>query len=151
MPKETIVMEIEAPCETVFDLIHDYNQRLKWDSMLSKAFILGDAQAAGKGVRTRCVGKWSSGKLALETEYVNFERGRIAAVKLTGRTPFFAHFAASIRHEPVTETRSRVIYVYSFRAGPKALAFLLEPIMNVFLRSETKARLQSLRDFLERE
>jgi hypothetical protein len=86
----------------------------------------------------------------METVYVNFNRGRVAAVKLVNRAPFIENFAATIRHEAVTEARSRVIYTYSFRARPGRLAFLLEPIMNAALRSETKARLQSLRDYLER-
>ena len=150
MPRETISIEIAAPCEAVFDLIHDYNQRLLWDSMLSEAVILGEAAMADKGVRTRCVGIWRSAGIAMETEYVNFNRGRVAAVKLVNRAPFIENFAATIRHEAVTETRSRVIYTYSFRGRPRRLAFLLEPIMNAVLRSETKARLQSLRDYLER-
>src|SRR5262245_10440951 len=109
MPRETISIEIAAPCEVVFDLIHDYRKRLAWDSMLSEAVILGEAGAADKGVRTRCVGKWRSAGIAMETVYVNFNRGRVAAVKLVNRAPFIENFAATIRHEAVTEARSRVI------------------------------------------
>src|SRR5262245_30714407 len=97
MPRETISIEIEASCETVFDLIHDYNHRLKWDSMLSEAVILGEPGAADKGVRTRCVGKWRSAGIALETEYVNFNVGRVAAVKQVNGAIFIEKFAVSIR------------------------------------------------------
>ena len=150
MPKGTITIEIEASCQTVFDLVHDYNQRLRWDTLLSQAIILGEAKAAGRGVCTRCVGTWRSAKIAIETEYVAFEPGRVAAVKLVNRPPLFAHFAATIRHNPITATRSCLTYIYSFRARPRWLAFALEPIMHIALQRETKARLRSLKAFLER-
>ena len=86
----------------------------------------------------------------METEYVTFEPGRVAAVKLVNRPPLFEHFAATIRHKPITETRSCVTYIYSFRARPGWLAFALEPILHAALQRETKARLRSLKTFLER-
>lgn len=151
MPKGTVTIEIEASCSTVFDLIHDYDQRLQWDSLLSQAMLLGKATAAGQGVCTRCVGTWRSARIAVETQYVNFKPGEVAAVKLVNHPPLFEHFAASIRHKPITDTRSRLTYTYSFRARPTWLAFALEPIMQAALQQETKARLQSLKAFLERE
>ena len=151
MPKGTITIEIEASCKAVFDLVHDYNQRLQWDTLLSQATLLGQAKAADRGVRTRCVGTWRSGKIAVETEYIAFEPGRVAAVKLVNRPPLFEHFVATIRHKPLTATRSRLTYIYSFRARPRWLAFALEPIMHAALQRETKARLRSLKAFLERQ
>jgi len=149
MPKGKVSIEIEAPCERVFDLIHDYQRRLQWDSMLSDARILGGAAAAAKGVRTRCTGRWRTGRIAMDTVYVNFERPGVAAVKLVNRPPFFATFSATIRHVPITETRSRVIYIYSFHARPRCLAFALEPMMQAALRKETARRLECLRAHLE--
>src|SRR5512139_392666 len=149
VPKETLSIEIAAPCGVVFDRVHDYSCRLEWDTMLREARLLDGATTAGIGVRSRCVGTWRGGFLALETEYIRFERGRVAAVKLTNRPPFFERFAATIRHDAVSEVRSRATYIYSFQARPRFLASLLEPIMNVMLRREVQKRLSSLRDFME--
>lgn len=149
MPREVELIEIDAPCEVVFDVIHDYSCRLEWDSMLSEARLLDGATAAGKGVRSVCVGTWRSAFLALETEYIQFERGRVAAVKLTNRPPFFDHFAATIRHEAINATRSRTTYIYFFHARPNLLAPLLEPLMNRMFRREVQTRLRALRNFLE--
>ena len=80
----------------------------------------------------------------METEYIRFEPGRVAAVSLTNRPPFFDQFAATIRHEPLDENRSRVTYIYYFRARPR----LLEPLMNWLLKRETEKRLDALRDHL---
>jgi len=150
MPKGTVTIEIDASCTAVFELIHDYDRRLEWDTLLSQAILLGEAKFADRGVRTRCAGTWRSGKIAMETEYITFEPGRVAAVKLVNRPPLFEHFAATIRHKPITPGRSSLTYIYSFRARPGWLAFVLEPILHAALQRETKARLHSLKAFLER-
>jgi hypothetical protein len=150
MPRAAVAVEIDAPCEAVFALVHDYDRRLEWDSMLRSARLLAGATAAGVGVKTLCVGTWKGAFLAMETEYVSFEPGRVAAVKLTNRPPFFEQLGATIRHEPVGPTRSRTTYVYSFRARPRWLAPLLEPLMAVMITREIRARLDSLRRVLER-
>ena len=134
----------------VFDLVHDYARRLDWDRMLSEARLLNGALVADVGVRSLCVGTWRSAFLPLETEYVSFDPGHVAAVKLTNQPPFFAHFAATIRHTALSETRSLTTYIYSFRARPQSLAPLLEPLMQSRLDHEIRGRLLALRDFLER-
>jgi hypothetical protein len=149
VPKESLSIEIRASCQTVFDLIHDYGRRLEWDSMLSRAALLGGAPAAALGVRSLCVGTWRSGFMGMETEYVRFERGCVAAVKLTNRPAFFGRFAATIRHSPLADGRSLTTYIYAFRARPRFLAFLLEPIMNLVLARQIRGRLKALRNFLE--
>ncbi len=116
--------------------------------MLSRAILL-DATVPAVGVRSLCVGAWKSAFLPFETEYVRFERGRVAAVKLTNRPIFFDTFAATIRHEATGELRSRTTYIYSFRARPRLLAVLLEPILSFMLSREVRRRLQCLRTFLE--
>ncbi|MCK6624634.1 MAG: SRPBCC family protein [Anaerolineae bacterium] len=148
MPRETLSVEIDAPGDAVFEIIHNYDCRLEWDTMLREARLLGGASAAAAGVRSVCVGTWRSLFLALETEYVRFEPGRVAAVKLTNQPPFFEHFAATIRHEAIGEGRSRTTYIYFFRTRPRFLAPLLEPIMNMLLKREVRQRLYSLRRYL---
>jgi hypothetical protein len=145
MPRRTLSIDVGVPCETVFDLVHDYGRRLEWDTMLSAAHLLSGATAAGVGVRSRCVGTWKSGFLPMETEYVQFVRGHVAAVKLTNHPPFIDSFAATIRHEPIGQASSRVMYIYSFQARPR----FLEPVINALISREVRARLNSLRHYLE--
>ena len=150
MSKASLSIEIDAPAEAIFALIHDYERRLEWDSMLSEARLLGGAPEAALGVRSLCVGTWRSAFLPMETEYIRFDPGRAAAVKLTNRPPFFQNFAATLRHEPLGEGRSRTTYIYSFEPRPRSLAPLLEPIMNALLRREVRQRLRALKAFMER-
>lgn len=149
MPRETVAIEIDAPCAAVFDVIHDYSCRLAWDSMLRQATLLDGATAAGLGVRSLCVGTWKGAFLGLETEYIRFEPGQVAAVKLTNHPLFFDTFAATIQHKALSDQRSRTTYIYAFRARPRFLAPLLEPLMNVMLKQEVQNRLRSLRRYME--
>ena len=149
MPRNAVTVEMNASPETVFDLLHDYGRRLEWDSMLREARLLDGATAGGVGVRTLCVGTWRSAFLPMETEYIRFEPGKVAAVQLTRCPPFFARFAATIKHEAIGESRCRTTYIYNFQARPRWLAPLLEPIIDTLLRRETRMRLRALREFVE--
>ena len=140
--------DMTANADEVFALVHDYERRLEWDTLLREAYVEGGG-AAGHGVVTVCTGKWSVGGLRFRTRYVSFEPGKVAAVKLLERALFFDTWAASIRHEPLANGASRVTYTYNFRARPSWLAFLLEPIMALAFRWETRRRLRALRRALE--
>src|SRR5262245_11980335 len=133
-----------ASCEAVFDLVHDYARRLEWDTLLRAAFVEGGG-AARTGAVAVCSGRWRVGGVTLRTVYVSFQRGAVAAVRMVNRPPFFRRWAASIRHEPLGATRSRVVYTYHFRARPAWLAFLLEPVLARIFRWETRRRLRALR------
>lgn len=142
-------IEIDRTPEEVFDIIHVCDRRLEWDTLLRRAELIGGATLAGRGVRSVCTAKRRVGGLAMETEYVSFRRGVVAAVRLTNRPPFFRAFAATLRHERVGRGRSRTTYVYRFAARPRWLAPLLEPPMNLLLRREVRARLCALKRHLE--
>jgi hypothetical protein len=150
MPRASITIDLPASCDTVFAVIHDYSCRLDWDTMLRSARLLGGATQAGLGVRTVCAGTWRSAFLALETEYIQFAPGRAAAVKLTKRPWFFDRVAATMRHHAGGAACSRLVYTYSFRARPRWLAPVLEPLMHVLLQREVRQRLRGLRSYLER-
>jgi len=150
MPRGSDYIEVKASCDTVFDLLHDYAVRLRWDTMLSEARLIGEAKHAAKGVRSLCVGTWRSAFLPMETEYITFERGKVAAVRLTNQPLLFERFAATIRHTALTTGSSRVSYTYSFRVRPHPLAPLLEPVVERMIGREVRGRLVALRDFVER-
>ena len=85
----------------------------------------------------------------MDTEYVSCSRPRVAAVKMTKGPLILRSFAASIRHEPISGNRSRVIYQYNFAAQPAWLRVTLEPIIGWVFHRETSRRLLALKRFLE--
>jgi len=146
-------VEIEASCEAVFDVIHDYGIRLRWDTLLSKACIVDEGVAeAGLGVKTLCVGRAAFGKVGVETVYVSFQRGRVAAVKMTRGPWFLGDFAASMVHAAIPSSageRSRVTYNLRIAARPRWLRFVMNPVLGFVFRVETGRRLAGLKRYVE--
>lgn len=150
MPRAEISATIPASAADVFALLHDYDRRLSWDSLLSEAYLTDGWTKAEKGAVSVCVGRPSLGRLALKTVYVSFQPPRVAAVKMLNSPPFFATWAASIRHEVLDAESSRVTYTYNFTARPRLLRWLLEPIMSVVFAYETRRRLRALAEHFRR-
>lgn len=150
MPTAEIKEIIPAPAAEVFELLHDYTRRLEWDTLLQKAYLEEEFTTACKGAISVCQGRNFLGGFALRTQYVSFEKGLVAAVKMLNRPPFFDTFAASIRHADIGENLSEIVYKVNFTAKPKFLRWLLHPVMRAVFAWETKKRLAALKKFFER-
>ncbi|TAE73457.1 MAG: SRPBCC family protein [Verrucomicrobia bacterium] len=152
MPSATIHESMPRRAAVVFDLLHDYARRMEWDTLLREARLTRGYAQAAKGATSLCVGKALFGWVGIETRYLVFSPGRVAAVEMIGRAPFFERFAASIRHEDEEEGGGSLLtYKLAFTARPACLRWLLEPMMLVFLRHETRKRLRSLSEFLRKD
>jgi hypothetical protein len=143
MPSATVTEQMPCRSAVVFDRLHDYSSRLEWDTLLREARFTRGHKVAGVGATTVCVGRPMFGLIGIETTYVTFNPGVIAAVSMINRPPFFDSFAASIRHQD-TPYGSSVTYKFTFKSRPRFLRWLMEPVMLVFLRHETKRRLMAL-------
>lgn len=141
---------LPAPDTVVFDLLHDYHRRLEWDTLLRAAYLEGDHTAAGKGVTSVCVGRRTLGGITLKTIYVTFQRPTLAAVKMVNAPAFFETWAASIHHENLSARESRITYKFHFRAKPRLLRFMLEPVMKAVFVWEMRKRLRALRAYVAR-
>ena len=147
MPVGVVTEEIAAPSVEVFALLHDYHRRLEWDTLLRAAYLEPPATEAELGAASVCVGRWHLGGIAVRTRYVAFRPPQLAAVEMLGQTPFFASFAASIRHQDLDTRRSLVTYRFNFTARPRLLRFVLHPLMSRIFYAETQRRLRALRAF----
>jgi len=144
----SVTEEMPASSAQVFDLLHDYDQRLRWDTLLSAAYLADGHTRAELGATSVCVGQRGLGRIALKTVYVAFDRPRIAAVKMVNSPPFFGSWAASIRHDDIDTHSSRLTYTWTFSARPRWLAWLLEPVMGLIFHWETRKRLKALSGYL---
>ena len=151
MPRDIRTVEISRSASEVFDRLHDYTARRLWDTLLSEARLLDGASQAALGVRSLCIGTWHTAYLAVETEYIQFVPGKVAAVRLTNTPLWLKSFAATIRHEDIETGRSRLTYIYSFDSRPWWLASVLDPILKRLFSWELQNRLHSLKWFLESE
>ena len=151
MPTAEIRETIPARAEDVFDLLHDYDRRLEWDTLLQEAYLEPEFAESKRGAISVCRGRKILGGFAVRTEYVSFERGKVAAVRLLNRPPFFDAFAASIRHRNIDARNSELIYKVNFNARPRFLRFVLEPVMRRVFVWETRSRLKSLKRFFQQK
>lgn len=149
MPSATITESMPRDSATVFALLHDYSRRLAWDTLLREARLTQGHTVSAAGATALCVGKPLFGLIGIETRYVTFSPGVVAAVQMINAVPFFGTFSASIRHQDV-EPGSTLTYKLTFTARPQLLRWALEPIMLACLRYETKRRLRALSLFLSR-
>jgi hypothetical protein len=105
-------IEINGGPALVFDYTQDYGNRLKWDTFLIEAYLLHDAIEADKGVKAWCVAKNGIG---METEYVSFNRPKVAAIKMTKGPYMFSDFAASWTFVDTGSGMTKVTFLYSYR------------------------------------
>ena len=147
VPSGAIAQEMPCDSARVFALLHDYSQRLAWDTLLREARLTQGHTVAAKGATSLCVGRPLFGLIGIETRYIAFSPGAVAAVEMINRPPFFESFAASIRHVD-TDDGSLATYKFQFIARPAVLRGLLHPMMLYALRRETSKRLQALADHL---
>lgn len=145
MPHGTVTDVIPAPAADVFELLHDYNRRLEWDTLLQAAYLLDGSSSAGVGVKSVCQGRRMLGGIALTTEYVSFRPPELAAVRMVNRPLFFDTFAATIRHQDRPGGTLLIEYKYNFTSRPAWLRFILHPLMNFVFNLETRKRLAALR------
>jgi hypothetical protein len=151
MPRGSVVECIPATRADVFRLVHDYDRRLEWDTLLQSAALTERADHAGLHARAICKGRRYLGGIEIKSEYASFREPDVAAVKMVNRAPFFDSFAATIRHTDLGTGWSQVEYIYQFTARPAWLRWLLHPVMHAVLQWETRRRLRSLRAFFGKE
>src|SRR6476660_8892452 len=106
---EKIVINENA--ETIFDYTQDYNNRLTWDTFLKRAELIGGATKADKGVKAYCI---AHNGLAMETEYVTFQRPKVTAIKMTKGPYLFKLFFGSWTFKELDNCKTEVIFLYSF-------------------------------------
>ncbi len=144
MPAYEHSIELSAEPRVAFELIHDYQRRLKWDPLLKDARLLNGATEAAVGVRSLCVGRDHLMAAAVEAEYITFNPPHVAAVKMTRGPWFFDKFAATIRHQSLGPNQSRVTYRYSLEVRPRFLRWVLNPLLCAIFSWETRRRLEAL-------
>jgi hypothetical protein len=132
-----------SPSE-LFELLHNYTLRKKWDTFVPDATLLG-AHEAGAGVIVRCVdGRGRS----MDTVYTGFDRPTVATIKmLTGPWPFY-RFGGSWRIVEEGPGYSRLFVNYHLVTRPACLRFVLERLVSAIFRHQTQKRLEALAGYI---
>jgi hypothetical protein len=150
VPHGVVREVIPAPAAVVFRVLHDYDLRLEWDTLLQRAYLTDGHRKAALGATCICKARSYLGGIGLKSKYISFRPPEVAAVRMINRATFFESCAASIRHRDLSPTSSSLEYTYHFDARPRWLRWLLHPVMRTIFTWETRRRLRALRRYLER-
>lgn len=137
-----------ARADIVFDAFHYHRWRLRWDSLVRDTHVLGGAPCPFVGAVTENAGAGMLRGLAMRTEFVSYDRPRVAAAKMLGRSFPFTRWAASMKHEAIDGEHSLMIYTYTFDVGPTWLRWVVEPVATWIFDWQTCRRFRRLQAFL---
>jgi hypothetical protein len=148
MPHKRLEFPMPASEAVVFDAFHFHHWRCRWDSLVSATHVLGGADSPFVGAVTENAGAGALRGLAMRTQFVSYDRPRVAAATMLGHSFPFTRWAASMRHRASGAQQSLLIYTYSFDCGPPAWRRLLEPAVEFIFNWQTRRRFARLRAFL---
>lgn len=137
-----------ARTDVVFDTFHYHCWRSRWDSLVSNTQVSGGAPCPYVGAITENVGGGWLKALSMKTSFITYKRPKIAAARMIGEAFPFTKWAASMKHQPVDENRSVMIYTYNFEVGPRYLRYFLEPIVKLIFDRQTVRRFNRMKNFL---
>jgi hypothetical protein len=141
--------DMPAAAEVVFDAFHYQSWRHRWDSLVHATHVLGGAPCPYVGAVTCNSGGGLLRPLAMQTRFVSYEPARVAAATMVGSSFPFVRWAASMRHRPLAEGRSVMVYTYSFECGPRMLRWAIEPVVKRVFDWQTHRRFARMRSFLQ--
>lgn len=148
MAHEKLEFPMPASEAVVFDAFHYHHWRARWDSLVSDTRVQGGAECPWVGAITENTGAGLLQALSMRTQFVSYDRPRLAAATMLGRSFPFEKWAASMRHVPAGPGRSVLVYTYTFEVGPVWLRWLLQPVVGFVFSRQTRRRFARLRDFL---
>ena len=132
----------------VFDAFHYHLWRARWDSLVSATHVLGGAPCPFVGAVTENTGAGALRGLSMRTQFVSYDRPRVAAAAMLGHSFPFTRWAASMRHRAEGSRQSVLIYTYNFEVGPSALRWVIAPVVELMFNWQTRRRFARLQSFL---
>jgi hypothetical protein len=142
------VFEMPATEAVAFDAFHYHCWRRRWDSLVSDTQVEGGAPCPSVGAVTHTVGRGGLRALSMRTRFVSYDPPRLAAAAMVGRSFPFTRWAAGMRHRPLGDGRSQLVYSYTFEAGPPWLRRWFEPLVQSIFDRQTRKRFARLQAFL---
>ena len=137
-----------ASAAVVFDAFHYHQWRHRWDSLVSATAVEGGAPCPYVGAVTQNAGGGWMRSLSMRTQFVSYDRPRLAAAAMLGQSFPFTRWAASMRHKELDDGRSVLIYTYTFEVGPRLIAWCIRPFVERVFEHQTRKRFGRLSTYL---
>lgn len=150
MVHERFEFAMPAGAEVVFDAFHFHRWRGRWDSLVHATHVLDGAPCPFVGATSANSGGGLLRPLSMQTRFIAYEPGRLAAATMVGTAFPFARWAASMRHRPAAGGHSVMVYTYSFDTRPTALRAVMRPLVKLVFDWQTRKRFGRMQRFLAR-
>ncbi|WP_372239801.1 SRPBCC family protein [Pseudomonas sp. SCB32] len=138
-----------APAEAVFEAFHDHRQRLRWDTLLSEAYVEGGATHPSIGAVSVNRGRGIRRCFMLRTRFVNFDPPRRAAAVLVEPSGPFRQWAATLQHRDLAAGHSELLYSFDLAIRPRWLGRWLDAWVAGFFERATRQRFAALANYLQ--
>ena len=86
--------------------------------------------------------------LSMRTQFVAYDRPRLAAASMMGQSFPFTRWAASMRHKDLDNGQSVLLYTYTFEVGPRFIAWIIRPFVERIFEHQTRKRFTRLSTYL---
>ncbi|GAA3928224.1 type II toxin-antitoxin system RatA family toxin [Luteimonas lutimaris] len=137
---------VARPANDLFALSQDYRRRLEWDTYLSEAFLVGQADSAAVGVESYC--KSRSGAVMVST-YISYSPPTHAAVEMVSGPRILRRFSGTWRFRQLGPAASEVKFIYNFELRPRLIAWAFQPLVGALYRRSMDRRLQAFKAWAE--
>lgn len=148
MSHRSFAFPMPAPAAVVFDAFHYHQWRHRWDSLVSATVVEGGAPCPHVGAVTQNAGGGWMRNLSMRTQFVAYDRPRLAAASMVGKSFPFTRWAASMRHKDLGNGQSVLLYTYTFEVGPRCIAWIIRPFVERVFDYQTRKRFERLRTYL---
>nr|WP_243434618.1 SRPBCC family protein [Pseudomonas sp. 30_B] len=137
-----------ASAEAAFDAFHDHRQRLRWDTLLSEAYVEGGAAYPSIGAISVNRGRGLRRCFMLRTRFVNFDPPRRAAAVLVEPSGLFRHWAATLQHRDIEAGQSELLYSFDLAIRPRWLGRWMDAWVAAFFERAIRRRFAALASYL---
>lgn len=138
---------VSGTSEEVFDLTQDYSMRGAWDRF-PESYEL--ESASGKPEPGAIVHIRAKNGHRMTVRYVSFNRPRAAAMTMVSGPWFIREFAGTWQFKPAGPGQTEVTFIYRVVAGPRWLAWLVQPLLDWSFGRHSVQRLRGLGRHAER-
>lgn len=143
--------EFEMPANTAvtFDAFHYTVWRNQWDRLVGRTEVQDGAPCPFLNATTSNRGSGLLSLLSMETTFISFDRPKVAAATMNGKSFPFSRWVASMQHKALPDGHSVLIYIYSFDVWPQALSWLFQPLVANIFNYQTRRRFKNMQAFLK--
>ncbi len=148
MARRCLILTMPGSAANAFEVFHNHEKRLLWDTLLSSTHIEGGGIHPYIGAIAANRGRGWMRSLRMRTQFVNYRPSEIAAAASVCPSGLIEFWAASMRHRDIAVGQSELIYTFNIKLRPFLRIF--DPLAAWIFERESRRRFAVMADYLRR-